>query len=1156
MFKKLSNAMLGMSLAFVSILPMQFVNSLVKAEETEKFIIVDDTETDSSQEHYFTYLPENKRDDAGVEGWSDKGDAKQATEPHAKTQHWVWVNGDTQKARSYTYEFTFVGTGVELWGTKNDSKNVFQLDGEQEVVNTYSNSGVIKLYEKKNLDYKKHTVKVSLPNENGVTGLQVGYAKVFGAKENTDKPRNIKTSINPTVQEGVNCFKFTNSQKNEWVVGNGEAYIDFKQNSADAENSYYEVNFIGNKIEIEASKSHNHGKVEFTVDGNHQSEVDLYAPSRQNNQIVYTVSGLEDGKRHTLKAKTLSSKNQHSSSIVNQVTKAHIYHAPYALENLEVETPVNLIREAEHKLNVTFDPVYADVEELKFESENADIASVNEKGIVTAHKAGKTKIHVSAKGVDSKTVEVNVAEQVKAMSGSIVDENLQWTQTKREEVSKMGTTSKHLSAWQADKAVAEFVVYAKQSSLKNVTLSVSDFTDGKNTISKEKVSATFIKSTKAYQGMPGWGYQPDKYPVENGTNRAESSDIMYTTNPVNISYDKVQPVWVEVNVPKGTPAGVYTGTVKVKSEDIKDSELSFTFNVKVRDVELPDVSTYKDTFDIELWQYPYSSAEYYGLTPFSKEHLEVLKSNMEIYKGIGGHAITTTISEDAWSAQTYSTKAVHYPSMVKWKLVKGQFNGKEISDDFEFEYDFTDFDKWVQFNKDLGIGDKIVLYSIAPWHNSFKYWVGNELKTTPYVVGSKTYQAVYKNFFTAMVNHLDEKGWFDDAYVGIDERGLKIAALDLIDSVKNKDGKSLKTAGAMDGIDKDKEHEVLARRIDDLNVGDTVVQTKKEAFDQLLKERKALGKRTTLYSCTGHIPGNFSLSAPAESYWSMMYAYKNGTAGFLRWAYDAWVENPLEDATHSSFEAGDCFLIYPDHKESKNRVSKSSLRLEKMAQGVRDINKLIMMQKEYPQLKEDVDQLLKNVQTRYEQSGYYLTENGKKVIAKDMNTVHDGIDAITDKYLALREKDNIAKARQDLADLLESSKSNLDKADEFTKESFNAFKEAYENAEKLLKDDKVTLSELRNAITALQEKIDGLTLKEEVNPTPKPEEKPNSGENTPADPDGNKPEQGKPNVPSKPEIGEKPNTGVSTNTILLWTLVFGAGIATITLAKTRKKVQK
>jgi hypothetical protein len=29
------------------------------------------------------------------------------------------------------------------------------------------------------------------------------------------------------------------------------------------------------------------------------------------------------------------------------------------------------------------------------------------------------------------------------------------------------------------------------------------------------------------------------------------------------------------------------------------------------------------------------------------------------------------------------------------------------------------------------------------------------------------------------------------------------------------------------------------------------------------------------------------------------------TAGFLRWAYDAWVADPLNDTTHNAFEAGD-----------------------------------------------------------------------------------------------------------------------------------------------------------------------------------------------------------------------------------------------------------
>lgn len=35
-----------------------------------------------------------------------------------------------------------------------------------------------------------------------------------------------------------------------------------------------------------------------------------------------------------------------------------------------------------------------------------------------------------------------------------------------------------------------------------------------------------------------------------------------------------------------------------------------------------------------------------------------------------------------------------------------------------------------------------------------------------------------------LADHLYEKGWFNDAYIGIDERGFNKAAFDLIDSIK------------------------------------------------------------------------------------------------------------------------------------------------------------------------------------------------------------------------------------------------------------------------------------------------------------------------------------------------------------------------------------
>ena len=56
---------------------------------------------------------------------------------------------------------------------------------------------------------------------------------------------------------------------------------------------------------------------------------------------------------------------------------------------------------------------------------------------------------------------------------------------------------------------------------------------------------------------------------------------------------------------------------------------------------------------------------------------------MGLYKNAGGHAITTTIVEEAWAGQTYGEGTVKFPSMVKWtKKADGKWS-----------FDYTDFDK-------------------------------------------------------------------------------------------------------------------------------------------------------------------------------------------------------------------------------------------------------------------------------------------------------------------------------------------------------------------------------------------------------------------------------------------------------------------------------
>ncbi|OLF49551.1 hypothetical protein BU200_06585 [Streptococcus acidominimus] len=526
----------------------------------------------------------------------------------------------------------------------------------------------------------------------------------------------------------------------------------------------------------------------------------------------------------------------------------------------------------------------------------------------------------------------------------------------------------------------------KDQNVTNLTATVSDFTGEAGTIASSNVTATFIKSTDAFTGMPGYG-DPTR-PIPQG-NRAEANDILYTTKPVNVAAAHLQNLWLTVHVPKDAVAGTYRGRVSLTADQFAEA-LHFDYTLTVQDASLPDAVDFKNGFDIELWQNPNRVAEYYNVEPFSDEHLALMRPHIEKYKSIGGHTVTTTVVDEAWAGQTYGEGEIKFPSMVKWSK---KANGK-------FAFDYTIFDKWVEFNKSLGIGDKIVAYSIAPWPQSIRYFdeASQSYKVQQAKNGTKEHTEVWREFLQDFMLHTESRGWKQDVYIGIDERGFHVNAFNLIDSVMGIDAKPFKTAGAMDHFIQNKD---LAMRLTDWTVGSIAVKAHPREFEELRAAREKLGLRTTIYTCTGHIPGNFALSDPGESYWTMLYGASVKADGYLRWAYDSWVENPLVDTTHNAFEAGDPFLVYPGDKGADG--PRSSLRLEKMAEGVRDVNKLLWIKKEVPSFSARVDDLLSTVKATYPNNKIYLTEAGKVQMANDMAILKEKINALTEEALAYKK---------------------------------------------------------------------------------------------------------------------------------------------------------
>ena len=106
-----------------------------------------------------------------------------------------------------------------------------------------------------------------------------------------------------------------------------------------------------------------------------------------------------------------------------------------------------------------------------------------------------------------------------------------------------------------------------------------------------------------------------------------------------------------------------------------------------------------------------------------------------------------------------------------------------------------------------------------------------------------------------------------------------------------------------------------------------------EANVDQVKARLAKGQTTTYYVCCNPAkPNNFLFSPPIEGRWQSWYAAAHGYNGFLRWAYEAWPEDPVRDARFGSWPAGDCFLVYPG--------ANSCIRFEKLREGIADYEKI------------------------------------------------------------------------------------------------------------------------------------------------------------------------------------------------------------------------
>ena len=459
-------------------------------------------------------------------------------------------------------------------------------------------------------------------------------------------------------------------------------------------------------------------------------------------------------------------------------------------------------------------------------------------------------------------------------------------------------------AWRGERVGVEAVLFSPVTTEK-LSLRLSEWRKGGTTIPATQGSARFLRYVLT-DGFKACGKHPDNLPPYL------VPDVIDLENSLRVEAMTTRPVWVTLEVPRDAEAGEYTLTLDILNDGNAVVE-QLNLRVKIQDKTLPTPEN--QAFHLDFWQQPYSVSRYYGVERWSDRHFELLSPYMELLARAGQSVVSAILFYEPWGDQSHDK----FSPMIQTTKKR----------DGSWAYDYTIFDRWVEFMESCGISKQIDCYSMIPWDMTFRYFdeakgKDVDLKTT---TSSAEYKALWKAFLTSFAAHLKEKGWFEKTLIAMDERGLQ----NMLDAyaIVQETVPDMKMALAGN---------YHAELVDKL--GDYCIAFGQNFSATELKNRRAKGWFSTFYTCcTEKQPNIFTNSLPAEAAYLPIFGIANDFDGYLHWSWLNWHDTPLTDSRFRLFSPGDTYVIYPGPR--------SSVRWERFIEGVEQAEKIRILREEY-----------------------------------------------------------------------------------------------------------------------------------------------------------------------------------------------------------------
>jgi len=412
-------------------------------------------------------------------------------------------------------------------------------------------------------------------------------------------------------------------------------------------------------------------------------------------------------------------------------------------------------------------------------------------------------------------------------------------------------------------------------------------------------------------GQLAWnvvGYVPlrrNSYAIPAGelccTAPTDVPDPLLPGEPVDLEANQTQPFWLTVQVPRGTPAGEYSGTATVQWDG---GEVPVALNLTVWPFSIPEEQHLTFTNWIDAGRL----AKQYGVEAYSDGFWDFLAR--------------------------YAQAANEHYQNVLW-LSLGVVG---ITQDAggQFTFDWRAFDRWVEVVTENGCGRLIEISPIGSWANG---WESTEIGLHSYAVSPAngeakrmTAEEVLPSLLPALEAHLRERGWLERTVLHIaDEPAVHHAA-----SWREKSrwvhslAPGIRRIDAIEAPDFGEDLEVWVPKLNHLYNWQDHYERAADA-----------GAEMWFYTCchpTGVFPNRFLDQPLIKTRILQWYNWRYDLSGYLHWGLNFWDADPFHSPGPDSLPPGDCWIIYPGAEGPL-----SSLRWEALRDGFEDYEYLWLL---------------------------------------------------------------------------------------------------------------------------------------------------------------------------------------------------------------------